>query len=223
MLSREKAVAHVATFLPEQGFACWQQFKIAHYDGIMQHHRQQFHFWEPDIPRDVFINWSIFDHCVKEICANIWVSVLPNIKASALSNLHHPKNTVPLQRRMKGDQFQRPWKPSAGELPGGWRKPPALSSHDLSYEQVNPLSKWLTLNFNIFSSCSPFLGFFHTCGFLLLEGTGHLLSNLLCSTPGCSECHRQWHKSVKMLQEKSHLSNLKEKKLVTAVVRWAAP
>lgn len=106
---------------------------------------------------------------------------------------------------------------------GGWRKPPALSSHDLSYEQVNPLSKWLTLNFNVFSSCSPFLGFFHTCGFLLLEGTGHLLSNLLCSTPGCSECHRQWHKSVKMLQEKSHLSNLKEKKLVTAVVRWAAP
>lgn len=106
---------------------------------------------------------------------------------------------------------------------GGWRKPPALSSHDLSYEQVNPLSKWLTLNFNVFSSCSPFLGFFHTCGFLLLEGTGHLLSNLLCSTPGCSECHRQWHKSVKMLQEKSHLSNLKEKKPVTAVVRWAVP
>lgn len=32
-----------------------------------------------------------------------------------------------------------------------------------------------------------FLSSFHTCGSPQLEETGHLLSNLLCSTPGCSE------------------------------------
>lgn len=105
----------------------------------------------------------------------------------------------------------------------GWRKPPALSSHECSYEQVNPLSKWLTLNFNIFSSCPPFLGSFHTCGFPLLDGSGNLLSNLLCSTPGWSDCHRQWHEPVKMLQGKGHFSHLKQKKLGTAAVRWAEP
>lgn len=137
MLSRQKAVAHVATFLPEQGFACRQQFQITCYYGIMQHPRQQLHFWEPDTLRDIFINWSIFDHCVKEICANIWVSVLPDIKASALSNPHHPINTAPLQRRMKGNQFQRPWKkPLAGELPGG------EGSHQLSPKMSALMSKW---------------------------------------------------------------------------------
>lgn len=55
MLSKQKAVAHVATFLPEQGFACRQQFKIARYYGIMQD-RQQLHFGEPDILRNVLIN-----------------------------------------------------------------------------------------------------------------------------------------------------------------------
>lgn len=188
----------------------------------MQHHRQQLHFWEPGILRNIFINWSIFDHCVKEICANIWVSVLPHIKASALSNPHHPENTAPLQRRMKGNQFQRPWKLSAGELPGG------EGSHQLSPHMSALMSKWIPfqndwLNVNIFSSCPTFLGSFHPCAFPLLEGSGNLLSNLLCSTPGCSDCHRQWHKSVKMLQGKGHLSNLKQKKLVTAVVRWAEP
>lgn len=135
MLSRQKAVTHVATFLPEQGFACRQQFKIARYYGIMQH-RQQLHFWEPDILRDILINWSIFDHCVKEIFANIWVSVLPSIKASALSNPHHPKNTAPLQRRMKRNQFQRQWKPSTGELPGG------EGNHQLSPHMSALMSKW---------------------------------------------------------------------------------
>lgn len=222
MLSRQKAVAHVATFLPEQGFACRQQFKIALYYGIMQHHRQQLYFWESCILRDIFINWSIFDHCVKEICANIRVCVLSNIKASALSNPHHLKNTAPLQRRMKGNQFQRPWKPSAGDLAGG------EGSHQLSPYRSALMSKWTPfqndwLNCNTFSSCPPFLGSFHTCGFPLLDRSGNLLPNLFCSTPGCSDCHRQWHKSVKMLQGKSNLSNLKEKKLVTAVVRWPVP
>jgi len=222
MLGREKAAARVAIFLPVQDFAYWQQFKIAHYDDIMQHHRHQFNFWKPGIPRDTSINWPVFDCCVKEIWENTWVSIFPNIKASALSNLHHPKSTAPVQRGMKGDQFQRPWKPSAGELPGAGEE--EATSSLLTWVVLwasEPLSKWPTFNLSLFSSCPPFCRSFHTCGPLMWEGTGFLLAGLFYS-PGCSVSHRQWRRrSVKTPQAKSHLRNLKEKKLVTVVVRWA--
>lgn len=179
MLGREKAVARAATVLPGQGFAYWQQFKIAHYDEIMQHHRHQFNFWNPGIPRDAFIDWSIFDRCIKEIWGNTWVSLVPNTKASALSNLHHPKNTAPVQQGMKGDQFQKPWKPSAGELPGGGEEEATSSLFTwVILGASESLAKWPTLNFSTFSSCPPFFGSFHTCRLLMWEGTGYLLSSL---------------------------------------------
>lgn len=182
----------------------------------MQHHRHRFHFWKPGVPRDAFINWSILDHCVKEIWGNTWVSVVHNIKTSALSNPHHPKNTAPIEQGMKGDQLQRPWTFSAHKLLGKGEEETTNSLLTwLILWVTESLSKLPTLNFSIFSSCPPFFRSFHTYRTLIWEGPEYLLSSLFYSTPSCSECHRQWRRSGKMLQGKSYLRNLKEKKLVT--------
>lgn len=119
----------------------------------MQHQRHGFHFWKPSIPRDTFIDWSILDCCVEEIQGNTWVSIVPNIKGGALSNLNHPKSTAPVLWGVKGDQFQRPWKPSAGELP------------EEGEEATSSLLTWLILR----ASWNPFktTDFEFQCIFLL--------------------------------------------------------
>lgn len=231
MLCRGKAVAHFATVLPMQDFAYGQQFKIAHYNEIMQLMGITF-----ISERLVFPEMPLLTDQYLMIVLRVFWEILESL-LFLTSKAMLCQTCIILKTQLL---YSGGWKETNSRDHGNPHHVNYLGvgggGHQLSHHMSYLISKWTpfkmtNLEFRyiffkkkIFKN-SKFKKFKKTSSGSftpadLSYGKGLDIFSLVCLTPPttycCSGCHRQWHRSVKMLQGKSHLGNLKEKKLVTA-------